>query len=358
MNVLVTGGAGFIGSTLVRYLLGDGEADREWSPSKLVNLDLLTYAGNLHNLEAVIGDPRHVFVRGDIREAPLISQLLREHRIDRVIHLAAESHVDRSIEGPEAFASTNVLGTLTLLEAFRSYVGKPGRRCGDAAFVHVSTDEVFGSLGPNDPPFTEASPYSPNSPYSASKAGADHMVRAYFHTYGLPVVTTYCTNNYGPNQFPEKLIPLMISKAIRGEPLPVYGDGRNRRDWLHVNDHCRGLAMALSNGTAGESYAFAGGCEMSNIDVVAAVLDALRALAPELGHRSLEEAVQWVEDRPGHDRRYAIDSSKARHRLGWEPRISFTDGIRRTVRWYLENRQWLEQVEPGSNRGQRLGIPR
>lgn len=353
MRILVTGGAGFIGSNLVHYLL------EEESPGlpveRVVNLDKLTYAGNPSNLASVQDDPRHVFVRGDICDADLVGHLLREHRIDRVFHLAAESHVDRSIDHPEEFVRTNVLGTFTLLEAFRRHRGN-GDHSGGPAFLHVSTDEVFGSLDPGDPAFSEETPYSPNSPYSASKAGSDHLVRAYFHTYALPVVTTNCSNNYGPYQFPEKLIPLMIRKACQGERLPVYGDGLNVRDWLYVRDHCRGLVKALSAGKPGETYAIGGRCEMKNIDLVRTLISTLFEFRPDLATRSVDEMISFVKDRPGHDRRYAIDSSKLQGELGWKPKMDFERGIARTVDWYLENQPWVARVLDGSYRMERLGL--
>jgi len=355
MNILITGGAGFIGSNLVHYLLREAEDDLNCSISKVVNLDLLTYAGNKENLEPVSADPRHVFVHGDICDSRHVGELLREHDIDHVMHLAAESHVDRSIEAPDAFVRTNVLGTLTLLEAFRCH--RAGRASsGRPSFLHVSTDEVFGSLSAEAPAFTEESGYAPNSPYSASKAGSDHLVRSYFHTFGLPVVTTHCSNNYGPYQFPEKLIPLMIRKATLGEALPVYGDGKNVRDWLYVRDHCRGLVLALLNGRAGETYCLGGRCEMTNLEVVRSLIRAVHELIPNTRTRSAEEFISFVKDRPGHDRRYAINCAKAERDLGWFPQESFERGITRTVAWYLENGPWIDRIENGSYRGQRLGV--
>lgn len=343
MKILVTGGAGFIGSNLVRYLLREAEAELGCRVTKLVNLDLLTYAGNLESLADVMDDPRHVFVRGDVGDVELVRRLMREHGIEHVMHLAAESHVDRSIEGPENFVATNVVGTLRLLEAFRRWRAEMGgENCG--RFLQVSTDEVFGALGPDDAAFDEASSYAPNSPYSASKAGGDHLARAYFHTYGVPVLITHCCNNYGPYQFPEKLVPLMIGKLMSGGRLPVYGDGRQVRDWLHVRDHCRGLVMALLNGKAGESYVFGGRCELRNIDLVRRLIATLRELAPELEIGADEEVIEFVRDRPGHDLRYAIDPAKAERELGWTPHVDFADGLRETVRWYLENRDWLKRV--------------
>ncbi len=348
MRILVTGGAGFIGSNLIHHLLGEGHGV---PVEKVVNLDKLTYAGNPANLEGVEDDPRYAFVRGDICDAALLAETLEEHRIDRVVHLAAESHVDRSIDGPESFVRTNVLGTFTLLEAFRRHRG-PGAEEGRVAFLHVSTDEVFGALEPDDPPFDEATPFAPSNPYSASKAGSDHLVRAWFRTYGLPVATVHCSNNYGPRQFPEKLIPLMIRKLMKGAPLPLYGDGRHIRDWLYVRDHCRGLLAVLSKGKPGETYALGGGCEMRNIDLAGELAAAFRELAPG----STGERIVFVGDRPGHDRRYAIDAAKARRELGWEPEESFRSGIRKTVRWYLENEEWIREIENGTYRGERLGV--
>jgi dTDP-glucose 4,6-dehydratase len=355
MNILVTGGAGFIGTNLVHYLLDEAERDLGCEINKVVNLDLLTYAGNAANLAAHGDDPRYLFVHGDICDRALVERTLREQRIDRVIHLAAESHVDRSIEGPEAFVRTNVLGTFTLLDVFR--IHQNGRvHAGQPAFLHVSTDEVFGSLGAEDPPFNEATPYAPSSPYSASKAGGDHLARAYFHTYGMPVVTTNCSNNYGPYQFPEKLIPLMIRKTMQGEPLPVYGDGGNIRDWLYVRDHCRGLVLALLKGVLGETYVLGGRCEMRNVDLVRTLIGIVHELVPASAARPPSDLITFVKDRPGHDRRYAIDCSKAEAELGWRPQESFATGLRKTVRWYLENEPWIERIESGSYRGERLGM--
>jgi len=323
MNVLVTGGCGFIGSNLVRLL-------RKERPGwRLVNLDLLTYAGNLENLRELEGDPGHVFVRGDIGDRELLERLLPQHEIDAVLHLAAESHVDRSILGPELFVRTNTLGTQVLLEAcYRSKVRR---------FVLVSTDEVYGSLGPTGA-FTETSPLQPSSPYSASKAGADLLALAFHHTFGLDVVVTRCSNNYGPYQFPEKLIPLMVVNALHDQALPVYGDGLNVRDWLHVEDHCRALLEILERGRAGEVYNVGGGSEQPNLDVVRLVL---RTLGKP------ESLIRFVADRPGHDRRYAIDSSKLRRELGWAPRQGFPEGLADTVRWYVEHEQWWDHVRTG-----------
>jgi dTDP-glucose 4,6-dehydratase len=366
MNILVTGGAGFIGSNLVHYLLRDAAEELRVPIDKVVTLDKLTYAGNRSSLADLDGDPRHVFVQGDICDETRVAALLRDHDIDAVMHLAAESHVDRSIDGPEAFIMTNVVGTFRLLDAFRKYLvesgrtqrpnyGKPIADGGESVFLHVSTDEVFGSLGPEDPMFCESTPYAPNSPYSASKAGSDHLARAYHHTYGMPVITTNCSNNYGPFQFPEKLLPLMIQKTLRGEALPVYGDGTNIRDWLYVEDHCRGLATALVRGTIGETYVIGGKNEIRNIDVVRALIRCVHELAPACATRSPDELITFVKDRPGHDQRYAIDPARIENELGWSPRESFETGLRKTVSWYLENTGWLAAIENGSYRGERLG---
>jgi dTDP-glucose 4,6-dehydratase len=366
MNILVTGSAGFIGSNLVHYLLGEASSELGLRADHVVSLDKLTYAGNPANLEPVASDPRHTLVVGDICDGPLVESLLEKHDIDVVMHLAAESHVDRSIDGPEEFIVTNVMGTFHLLDAFRKHVRKSGRseaagygktmaNGGSCLFLHVSTDEVYGSLSADDPAFCETTPYAPNSPYSASKAGSDHLARAYFHTYGVPVVTTNCSNNYGPYQFPEKLLPLMIRKTLRGESLPVYGDGSNIRDWLYVGDHARGLAMAMHSGEAGETYVIGGRCEMKNLDVVHALIETVRELAPERGIKSADELIRFVTDRPGHDRRYAIDPSRISRELGWQPKETFATGLRRTVQWYLDHEDWIDSIEDGSYRGERLG---
>jgi dTDP-glucose 4,6-dehydratase len=303
-------------------------------------------------------------VQGDICDRALCAELLHDHRIDAVMHLAAESHVDRSIDNPDDFVMTNFVGTYRLLETFRRYLAGTGRLAGcgqplaaggGAAFLHVSTDEVFGSLGPADPAFCEDTPYAPNSPYSASKAGSDHLARAYHHTYGLPVITTNCSNNYGPYQFPEKLLPLMIRKTLKGEPLPVYGDGANVRDWLYVGDHCRGLASALWRGLPGRTYAIGGQCELKNLEVVHAIIDTVRELAPEKPIKSAADLITYVTDRPGHDRRYAIDPARIGRELGWAPRENFASGLRRTVQWYLDHEDWIHAIEDGSYCGERLG---
>jgi len=353
MRILVTGGAGFIGSNLVHYLLGDASRELGVEIERVVTLDKLTYAGNRSSLASLENDPRHVFVQGDIGDSALVGKLLRDHAIHAVMHLAAESHVDRSIDSPEEFIQTNFVGTFRLLEAARRYWNEVPTE--NPRFLHVSTDEVFGSLGPDDPAFHEDTPYAPNSPYSASKAGSDHLARAYHHTYGLPVVTTNCSNNYGPYQFPEKLLPLMIRKTLKGEALPVYGDGTNVRDWLYVEDHCRGLAMALFRGEPGRTYVIGGKCEMRNIDVVHALIETVRELAPGKVTKSAEELITYVKDRPGHDRRYAIDPARIGEELGWEPRENFKSGLRRTVQWYLDNEEWIRNIEDGSYRGERLG---
>ncbi len=339
MTILVTGGAGFIGSNFVLQWLA---RDKE----RIVNLDKLTYAGNLVNLEGVRSDDRHVFVRGDICSGDLVRRLLEEHQVRAILHFAAESHVDRSIHEPAAFVQTNVVGTFSLLEQARFYwQGLPGERRDRFRFLHVSTDEVYGSLGPGDPAFSETTPYMPNSPYSASKAGSDHLVRAYHHTYGLPVLTTNCSNNYGPYQFPEKLIPLMVLNGLERKPLPVYGDGSNVRDWLYVEDHCTAIAAVLERGVPGETYNIGGSAERANLDVVKAICALLDRLAPA-AHRH-EKLIRFVSDRPGHDRRYAIDHSKLSRELGWGPRESFETGIEHTVRWYLEHMDWVRSVRSG-----------
>jgi dTDP-glucose 4,6-dehydratase len=340
--ILVTGGAGFIGSNFVLdWIAGGGEP--------VVNLDKLTYAGNAANLATLMGEKRHELVQGDIADRALVESLLAKHKPRAIVHFAAESHVDRSIHGPAAFVQTNVVGTFQLLDAARGYWSAlEGAARESFRFLHVSTDEVYGTLGPNDPGFSESMPYAPNSPYSASKAGSDHLVRAYHHTYGLPVVTTNCSNNYGPFQFPEKLVPLMISNALEGKPLPVYGDGLQVRDWLYVSDHCEAIRVALANGRSGETYNVGGNAEKPNIQVVHAICDALQEMKPrEGGYRAL---ITSVPDRPGHDRRYAIDARKIRGELGWSPRETFETGLRKTVRWYLDHAQWVAQVKSGEYR--------
>jgi dTDP-glucose 4,6-dehydratase len=355
LRILVTGGAGFIGSNLVHYLLGPAGQELGVNVQKVVNYDKLTYAGNPQNFVSLAGDSRHVFVQGDILDAALFGQILREHDINAVMHLAAESHVDRSIDGPEAFIMTNFVGTFRLLDTARAY-WKERTAAGknDFRFLHVSTDEVYGSLSMTDPAFEETTPYQPNSPYSASKAGSDHLARAYVHTYGMPIVTTNCSNNYGPYQFPEKLIPLMIQKILHGEKLPVYGDGSNVRDWLYVEDHARGLALALVKGEIGETYNIGGKCEMKNIDVVHSLIRIVNDHRPEL-KRTPEELITYVKDRPGHDHRYAINCSKIERELGWSPRETFQSGMQRTVGWYLNNAEWIAQIKAGNYQLQRLG---
>jgi dTDP-glucose 4,6-dehydratase len=330
--LLVTGGAGFIGSNFALSTIAQ-------SGEPIVNLDKLTYAGNLANLESLRGDARHTFVQGDIGDRGLLGTLLARHRPRAIVHLAAESHVDRSIEGPAEFIQTNVVGTFGLLEEARAYwQAMPAEERSAFRFLHVSTDEVYGSLGPQDPAFTEQTPYAPNSPYSASKAASDHLVRAYHHTYGLPTLVTNCSNNYGPRQFPEKLIPLMIHQALAGKPLPVYGDGQNVRDWLYVEDHCAALRAVLARGRLGEVYNIGGAAEMKNIDLVTTLCALLDDAQPRTGG-SYAALITFVKDRPGHDRRYAIDSGKIRKELGWRPAETFASGLRKTVRWYLEQRQ-------------------
>ncbi|MCF1182195.1 dTDP-glucose 4,6-dehydratase [Marichromatium gracile] len=345
-TLLVTGGAGFIGSNFVRLALAQTDV-------QVVNLDLLTYAGNLDSLADLGDEPRHHFVQGDIGDREVVSRLLREHQVDAVVNFAAESHVDRSIDGPGDFVQTNLVGTFNLLESARAYWAERGEPEG-FRFLHVSTDEVYGSLGPTGA-FTETTPYAPNSPYSASKAGSDHLVRAWFHTYGLPVLTTNCSNNYGPYQFPEKLIPLMILKASRGESLPIYGDGGNVRDWLFVEDHCRAIWRVLEAGTPGEVYNVGGNSERTNLEVVDTLCALLDELLPDASHRPHAALKTFVKDRPGHDRRYAIDASKLRRELGWTPQETFESGLRRTLEWYLGHPEWCARVTDGSYRGERLG---
>lgn len=344
---LVTGGAGFIGGNFVLDAVRQGV--------KVVNLDALTYAGNVDTLAEVQGSPNHVFVQGDIGDAALVQRLLAEHRPDAVINFAAESHVDRSIDGPAAFVQTNVVGTLSLLEKTRDY-WKSLDEAGRAAFrfLHVSTDEVYGSLG-DAGKFTEETPYAPNSPYSASKAASDHLVRAFHHTYGLPVLTTNCSNNYGPYQFPEKLIPLVIAKALAGEPLPVYGDGKNVRDWLLVNDHCAAIRRVLEAGRLGETYNVGGDAERQNLVVVKTICKLLDERRPLADGRARESLITFVADRPGHDRRYAIDASKLQNELGWAPTVTFEQGMAQTVDWYLANQPWVQRVLDGSYRLERIG---
>ncbi|ALN79834.1 dTDP-glucose 4,6-dehydratase [Lysobacter antibioticus] len=343
----MTGGAGFIGGNFVLDAVRKGV--------EVVNLDALTYAGNLDTLSSLDGNPNHVFIQGDIGDAALLKRLLAEHRPEAVVNFAAESHVDRSIEGPAAFVQTNVVGTLSLLEQVRDYWKQLDAPARDAfRFLHVSTDEVYGSLGDTGK-FTETTPYAPNSPYSASKAASDHLVRAFHHTYGLPVLTTNCSNNYGPFQFPEKLIPLIIAKALAGEPLPVYGDGLNVRDWLFVGDHCAAISRVLETGRIGETYNVGGDAERANIVVVKTICALLDARRPLADGRARESLIAYVADRPGHDRRYAIDADKLKDELGWAPTVTFEEGIARTVDWYLGNQAWVQRVLDGSYRLERIG---
>ncbi|WP_119354925.1 dTDP-glucose 4,6-dehydratase [Azohydromonas sediminis] len=343
MTLLVTGGAGFIGSNFVLDWL-------ERLDEPIVNLDALTYAGNLRNLASLQGDARHVFVKGDIGDRALVDRLLAEHRPRAIVHFAAESHVDRSIHGPAAFIKTNIEGTFTLLEAARAYwTALDADAKARFRFHHVSTDEVYGSLGPDDAPFTEAHPYQPNSPYSASKAASDHLVRAWHHTYGLPVVTTNCSNNYGPYQFPEKLIPLLVVNALAGKPLPIYGDGLNVRDWLYVRDHCSGIRAVLERGRIGETYNIGGWNEKTNREIVHTICALLDELRPDPAG-PYSRLITYVTDRPGHDRRYAIDARKIERELGWRPAETFETGIRKTVQWYLDHPDWVAEVRSGSYR--------
>lgn len=338
-TIVVTGGAGFIGSNFVLHWLAHESAGA-------VNLDALTYAGNPQNLISLKDDPRYVFVRGDIGDHDLVTNLLARHRPKAVVHFAAESHVDRSIHAPQGFIETNVLGTFQLLHAAREYwmtLGGSDRE--RFRFLHVSTDEVYGSLGPQDPPFSETTAYAPNSPYAASKAASDHLVRAYHHTYGLPTLITNCSNSYGPRQFPEKLIPQMILNALNHKPLPVYGDGLNVRDWLYVEDHCEAIRTVLAKGRPGETYNVGGRSEKANLEVVDTICSILSEQRPGADYASL---ITYVKDRPGHDRRYAIDSTKLESELGWHPRENFENGIRRTVRWYLDNMDWVANVTSGA----------
>jgi dTDP-glucose 4,6-dehydratase len=347
-TILVTGGAGFIGGNFVLDAIAAG--------ARVINLDALTYAGNMDTLASVLPHPNHVFVHGSIGDRPLVDRLLAEHQPRAVVNFAAESHVDRSIDGPAAFIQTNVVGTLVLLEAAREYWARlPDLQRAAFRFLHVSTDEVFGSLG-DAGSFTETTRYAPNSPYAASKAAADHLVRAFHHTFGLPVVTTNCSNNYGPYQFPEKLIPLMILKAVAGEPLPVYGDGLHVRDWLHVTDHCAAIVRVLERGRAGETYNIGGNSERRNLDLVRSICSLVDARMPRQDGLPRESQIRFVQDRPGHDRRYAIDPGKIRGELGWVPAITFEQGLERTVAWYLDHPEWVTRIQTGGYRGERLGV--
>ena len=342
--ILVTGSAGFIGSNFVLDWLTQ-------SDETVISLDKLTYAGNLENLATLKDDPRHIFVHGDIGDTQLVARLLAEHRPRAVVNFAAESHVDRSIHGPGEFIQTNIVGTFHLLEAVRAYwSGLAEIEKSNFRFLHVSTDEVYGSLAKNDPAFSESHRYEPNSPYSASKAASDHLVRAYHHTYGLPVLTTNCSNNYGPYHFPEKLIPLMIVNALAGKPLPVYGDGQQIRDWLYVKDHCSAIRCVLAKGRLGEVYNIGGWNEKANLDIVHTVCALLDELAPNPLRPQSSVLITYVQDRPGHDRRYAIDARKIERELGWKPAETFETGIRKTVRWYLDNQDWVSNVQSGSYR--------
>jgi len=336
-NVLITGGAGFIGSNFVRYWLTNHPQDR------VINLDNLTYAGNLESLKGIEDNPNYRFVHGDICDAACVEKTLQEEQIDTIVNFAAESHVDRSILGPEAFIQTNIHGTFTLLEGARKCWGKDKT---SYRFLHASTDEVYGSLDDGAPAFTESHPFAPNSPYSASKASSDHLVRAYFHTYELPVVTTNCSNNYGPYQFPEKLIPLVIINALEGKPLPIYGDGKNIRDWLHVEDHCRGIDAVIQRGVLGETYNIGGCNEWTNIDIVRIICERLDELRK--GEKPAAELITYVKDRAGHDRRYAIDATRIINELEWAPRYTFETGIEQTISWYLDNQDWWERIRDGA----------
>jgi dTDP-glucose 4,6-dehydratase len=340
--IVVTGGAGFIGSNFIlTWLAGAG--------TPVVNLDLLTYAGNAANLDSLRGDGRYTLAQGDIGNAELVGSLLREHRPRAIVHFAAESHVDRSIVAPDAFIRTNVHGTFTLLEQAKAYWKELDEADRNAfRFLHVSTDEVYGSLGPEDPAFSETTPYAPNSPYAASKAASDHLVRAYHHTFGLPVLTTNCSNNYGPFQFPEKLIPLMILNALDGKPLPVYGDGANVRDWLYVEDHCSAIRAVLERGRVGETYNIGGNSERKNLDVVGTICDLVDEMSPSAALGARRKLINFVKDRPGHDRRYAIDATKIARELEWQPSERFESGLRSTVRWYLDHQEWVNNVRTGA----------
>lgn len=340
--ILVTGGAGFIGSNFVLDWLAQ-------SNEPVINLDKLTYAGNLNNLLAVQNDPRHLFVKGDINDSALLAQLLAQHKPRAIVHFAAESHVDRSIHGPAEFISTNINGTFSLLETVRAHwQALPEAERAAFRFLHVSTDEVYGTLGPDDSPFTETTSYAPNSPYSATKAASDHLVRSYHHTYGLPTLTTNCSNNYGSYHFPEKLIPLIIANARAGKSLPIYGDGQQVRDWLYVSDHCTAIRRVLESGRTGETYNIGGWNEKANLDVVHTLCDILDELQPKTTGGSYREQISYVADRPGHDRRYAIDARKIERELGWKPAETFDTGIRKTVQWYLDNDAWVRDVQSGA----------
>jgi dTDP-glucose 4,6-dehydratase len=353
MNILVTGGCGFIGSNFVRQRLLEPQS----SVTKLVNLDKLTYAGNPANLADLVHDPRYVFAEGDIGDTDFVAALLREHRIDAIVNFAAESHVDRSIDSPEPFVQTNVVGTLRLLNAARLYwAALPEPKKSAFRFLHVSTDEVYGTLSPTDPAFTEETPFAPNSPYAASKAASDHLVRAYQHTYKLPTLTTNCSNNYGPYHFPEKLIPLMILNALEGKSLPVYGDGMQIRDWLYVEDHAAAIWLVLQKGRIGETYNIGGLNEKPNIEIVHTICDLLDKKSPRADGKSYQTQITHVADRPGHDRRYAIDCRKIQSELGWAPRENFRSGIEKTVEWYLTHREWASDITNKKYARERLGV--
>ena len=353
MKILVTGAYGFIGTNYVHHLLGSDLP----AVKKVVSLDSCTYAGNPDNLAPFRGNGQLVEVTGDMGDYALVSRLLHEHQIDAVVNFAAESHVDRSIDSPEGFFQTNVIGVVRLLDACRHYhKALWGAKKDNFRVLHVSTDEVYGSLQPSDPAFTETTAYAPNSPYAASKASSDFVVRSYFHTYGLPVLTTNCSNNYGPFQFPEKLIPLMIIKALREEPLTIYGDGKNVRDWLHVSDHCRAIWTVLRRGRVGETYNIGGGCEKTNVEVVDAICGVLQTVLKPRRIRHFHGLKTFVQDRPGHDRRYAVDSAKIEAELGWKPQYTFATGIRETVLWYLHHAPWWQQILGAKYTGERLGV--
>lgn len=347
-TILVTGGAGFIGSNFVHMVIAQGK--------KVINVDSLTYAGNLESLQTIAGNPNYTFIQGDIGDRLLLDKILLEHAPDAIVNFAAESHVDRSIEGPASFIQTNIVGTFSLLESVKKYWMNMVKadKC-KFRFLHISTDEVFGSLGAEGY-FTEETSYAPNSPYSASKASSDHLVRAYHHTYGLPVLTTNCSNNYGPYQFPEKLIPLMILNALAGKSLPIYGDGMNVRDWLYVEDHCSAILLVLEKGKIGETYNIGGHNEKSNLEIVHRICDLLDKARPKDKGKSYRDQITYVKDRPGHDRRYAIDATKIKNELGWEPAETFESGIEKTIQWYLNNSEWCLHVCDGSYRGERLGL--
>jgi dTDP-glucose 4,6-dehydratase len=348
-TIFVTGGAGFIGSNFVMSLVESGRA-------KIINYDKLTYAGNLDTLAPVAGNPNHIFIQGDITHRQTVLDLLEKHRPDAIVNFAAESHVDRSIDAPGEFIQTNIIGTFELLEATRTYLSQAGEKKKKRfRFLHISTDEVYGSLGESGF-FTEETPYAPNSPYAASKAASDHLVRSYFKTFSLPVVTTNCSNNYGPHQFPEKLIPLMIYNARSGKPLPVYGDGLHIRDWLYVEDHCRALTRVLEDGQPGEVYNVGGDNEKTNLDLVSTLCKILDDLVPDSPYRPHKSLIQFVADRPGHDRRYAIDAGKIKRELGWKPEETLDTGLYKTVLWYLKHSAWIERVMSGAYRGERLGL--